>query len=187
MRSSRRSRKIGCSELCVILGSLAFSACATTEALLEKGAGNQFSARVFPIAPHAQKHLVISFSQELPGERYTLPLRGLPMIKQVDVRLETTDAKGVKIREFECPLRFVCQCRVGLRIVEGVGYVQLERRGLHNINSHVDETNYDAPPELEEGTDDEHEDFDTENEEASGADDDHPGDADESVSADVGL
>ena len=65
-------------------------------ALLEKGAGNQFSARVFPIAPRAQKHLVISFSQELPGERYTLPLRGLPMIKQVDVRLETTDARGVR-------------------------------------------------------------------------------------------
>ncbi len=65
-------------------------------ALLEKGAGNQFSARVFPIAPRAQKHLVISFSQELPGERYTLPLRGLPMIKQVDVRLEITDAKGVR-------------------------------------------------------------------------------------------
>ena len=63
----------------------------------------------------------------------------------------------------------------------------LERRGLHNINSHVDETNYDEPPELEEGTDDEHEDFDTENEEASDDEDDHPGDADESVSADVGL
>ena len=78
-------------------------------------------------------------------------------------------------------------CRVGLRIVEGVGYVQLERRGLHNINSHVDETNYDEPPELEEGTNEEHEDFDTENEEASDDEDDHPGDADESISADVGL
>ena len=91
---------------------------------------------------------------------------------------------------FECPLRFVCQCRVGLRIVEGVGYVQLERRGLHHINSHVganNELNDDEPPELEEGTDDEHDDFDTENEEASDDEDDHPGDADESISADVGL
>ena len=100
---------------------------------------------------------------------------------------EVTAAKGVTIREFECPLRFVCQCRVGLRIVEGVGYVQLERRGLHHINSHVDEQNYDEPPELEEGTDDEHEDFDTDNEEASDDEDDHPGDADESISADIGL
>ena len=29
-------------------------------------------------------------------------------------------SNGVTIREFECLLRFVCQCRVGLRIVEGV-------------------------------------------------------------------
>ena len=71
--------------------------------------------------------------------------------------------------------------------MEGVGYAQLERRGLHHINGHVDEQNYDEPPEVEEETDDEHEDFDTENEEASDDEDDHPGDADESVSADVGL
>ena len=129
--------------------------------------------------------------------KYLMELSGQRMVPEQEeapkgmhlwtLKRETTDAKGVTIREFECPLRFVCQCRVGLRIVEGVGYVQLERRGLHNINSHVDETNYDEPPELEEGTDDEHEDFDTENEEASGDEDDHPGDADESVSADVGL
>ena len=106
------------------------------------------------------------------------------------LKRETTAANGVTIREFECPLRLVCQCRVGLRIVEGVGYVQLERRGLHHINSHVganNEVNDDETPELEEGTDDEHEDFDTENEEASDDEDDHPGDADESISADVGL
>ena len=74
--------------------------------------------------------------------------------------------------------------------MEGVGYVQLERRGLHHINSHVDANNdldADEPPELEEGTDDEHDDFDTENEEASDDEDDHPGEADESISADVGL
>ena len=106
------------------------------------------------------------------------------------LKRETTAAHGVTIREFKCPLRFVCQCRVGLRIVEGVGYVQLERRGLHHINSHVganNELNDDEPPELEEGTDDEHDDFDTENEQASDDEDDHPGDADESISADVGL
>ena len=36
-------------------------------------------------------------------------------------RETTIAAKGVTIREFECPLRFKCNCRVGLRIVEGVG------------------------------------------------------------------
>jgi len=128
------------------------------------------------------------YLMELSGQRMVpqqeQPPKGMPLWR---FKSETTAAKGVTFREYECPLRFVCDCRVGLRIVEGVGYVQLERRGLHHINSHVDETNYDEPPELEEGTDDEHEDFDTENEEASGDEDEHPGDADESVSADVGL
>jgi outer membrane protein OmpA-like peptidoglycan-associated protein len=55
-------------------------------ALLEKAAGNQFTARVFPIFAHAEKHLVISYSQELPGQRYTLPLRGLPRVSRVDVQ-----------------------------------------------------------------------------------------------------
>ncbi len=63
-------------------------------ALLEKGAGNQFTAKVFPIPAKADKHLVISFSQELAGERYTLPLRGLPKIERVDVTLDDGTAPG---------------------------------------------------------------------------------------------
>ena len=46
-------------------------------------------------------------------------------------------SNGVTIREFQCPLCFSCECRVGLRTVEGVGFIQLERRGLHHIDSHV--------------------------------------------------
>ncbi len=63
-------------------------------ALLEKGAGNQFTARVFPIPAKADKHLVISFSQELPGTRYTLPLRGLPKVESLDIQLAITGADG---------------------------------------------------------------------------------------------
>jgi tetratricopeptide (TPR) repeat protein len=65
-------------------------------ALLEKAEGNQFTARVFPIPAKGDKHLVLSFSQDLPGERYTLPLRGLPKVERVDVRLSTTGADGRK-------------------------------------------------------------------------------------------
>ena len=65
-------------------------------ALLEKGAGNQFTARVFPIAAKSQKHLVISFSQELPGARYVLPLRGLPKVERVDVTLDATSIDGLR-------------------------------------------------------------------------------------------
>ncbi len=63
-------------------------------ALLEHAAGNQFTAKVFPIAGGADKHLVISYSQPLPGIRYTLPLRGLPQIDRVDVELTSITADG---------------------------------------------------------------------------------------------
>jgi outer membrane protein OmpA-like peptidoglycan-associated protein len=59
-------------------------------ALLEKAAGNQFTAKVFPIAARSEKHLVISYSQELPGSRYTLPLHGLPKTERLDVELAFT-------------------------------------------------------------------------------------------------
>ena len=65
-------------------------------ALLEKAAGNQFTARVFPIAANAPKHLVISFSQELPGARYTLPLRGLPKVERVDVAARRDERDGTR-------------------------------------------------------------------------------------------
>ena len=98
-------------------------------------------------------------------------------------------SNGVTIREYQCPLRYICNCRVGLRTVEGVGYIQLERRGLHHIDSHVDANNEptdDKPPELL-GSDDEDYDLESDDEEASDDEDDHTGDADESISADVGL
>jgi tetratricopeptide (TPR) repeat protein len=68
-------------------------------ALMEKGAGNQFTARVFPIAAKSVKHLVVSFSQELPGERYVLPLRGLPKVAQLDVELQTTGVDGARAQQ----------------------------------------------------------------------------------------
>jgi tetratricopeptide (TPR) repeat protein len=68
-------------------------------ALLEKAEGNQFTARVFPIPAKGDKHLVLSFSQELPGERYTLPLRGLPKIDRVDVRMQMLGSDGRKIEQ----------------------------------------------------------------------------------------
>ncbi|HFE45216.1 MAG TPA: hypothetical protein ENJ18_06935, partial [Nannocystis exedens] len=56
-------------------------------ALLEKGAGNTFSARVFPIPARGVKELIVSYSEELPamGEPYTLLLRGLPELQNLDV------------------------------------------------------------------------------------------------------
>jgi len=68
-------------------------------ALMEKAAGNQFTARVFPIPANGTKHLVISFSQELPGARYTLPLRGLPKVEQLEVELAITKLDGSRAEQ----------------------------------------------------------------------------------------
>ena len=57
-------------------------------ALLEQEAGNEFSARVFPIEANALKELILSYSHELtrPGEAYKLPLLGLPELGRLDIR-----------------------------------------------------------------------------------------------------
>ncbi len=54
-------------------------------ALLEQAAGNEFSARVFPIPARGRKELIVSYSQELtPASPYVVPLRGLPRVGRVD-------------------------------------------------------------------------------------------------------
>jgi len=57
-------------------------------ALLEAEAGNEFSARVFPIPPNATKELIVSYSQELraSGQPYRLPLVGLPRLRELAIR-----------------------------------------------------------------------------------------------------
>jgi outer membrane protein OmpA-like peptidoglycan-associated protein len=64
-------------------------------ALLEKQAGNEFHARIFPVAASGEKEIVISYSQELAqaSEPYRLALRGLPRLDTLDVRVLT--GKGV--------------------------------------------------------------------------------------------
>lgn len=55
-------------------------------ALMERGAGNEFTARVFPIPPRGRKEIVVSYAQELAsGAPYALPLRGLPELGVLDV------------------------------------------------------------------------------------------------------
>ncbi len=58
-------------------------------ALLEKQAGNEFRARVFPIPPSGTKELIVSYSQELPrkSDPYRIFLRGLPQLGSLDIRV----------------------------------------------------------------------------------------------------
>jgi len=65
-------------------------------ALLEAEAGNEFSARVFPIPPNATKELIVSYSQELraSGQPYRLPLVGLPRLRELAIRALVSKAGG---------------------------------------------------------------------------------------------
>ncbi len=54
-------------------------------ALLEQSAGNEFSARVFPIPGNGSKEIVVSYAEELRGTApYVVSLRGLPRLGIVD-------------------------------------------------------------------------------------------------------
>ena len=55
-------------------------------ALLEKSAGNEFSARVFPIPARGKKEIIVSYAHEIHDAPYVLPLRGLPELGVLDVK-----------------------------------------------------------------------------------------------------
>src|SRR5690606_16859308 len=65
-------------------------------ALLEKEAGNEFSARIFPIPARGDKDIIISYSQPLVGQDavYRLPLRGLPRIEHLNVNVFVGSESG---------------------------------------------------------------------------------------------
>lgn len=69
-------------------------------ALLEKGAGNEFTARVFPIPARGTKELIVSYSSERArsGEPYVLSLRGLPEVGELDLAVSS---EGKTIGEFK--------------------------------------------------------------------------------------
>ncbi len=62
-------------------------------ALLETDAGNEFSARIFPIPAKSEKKLILSYSQALGGfpPTFTLPLLGLPEIEDFALRVMFED------------------------------------------------------------------------------------------------
>ena len=65
-------------------------------ALLEQEAGNEFSARVFPIPARGRKELIVSYSHALErsDEPYVLPLLGLSEVGRLDVRVLLGDSSA---------------------------------------------------------------------------------------------
>jgi tetratricopeptide (TPR) repeat protein len=70
-------------------------------ALLEQGAANEFTARVFPIPARGQKELIVSYSQELVASdaAYVLPLKGLPQVGALDVAVYAAGTTPVALKK----------------------------------------------------------------------------------------
>ena len=61
-------------------------------ALLEQAAGNEFTARVFPIPANGKKEIVIAYSHVLEqGAAYTFPLEGLPRLDALSLQVSGRD------------------------------------------------------------------------------------------------
>jgi tetratricopeptide (TPR) repeat protein len=64
-------------------------------ALMEQGAGNEFTARVFPIPARGTKEIIVAYSEVLEaGAPYVLPLRGLPMLGALDVDVHAAGSRA---------------------------------------------------------------------------------------------
>jgi len=67
-------------------------------ALMEQGAGNEFSARVFPIPANGVKEIMIAYSEVVEaGAPYVLPLRGLPQLGFLDVDVHAAGSRNAEI------------------------------------------------------------------------------------------
>lgn len=98
-------------------------------ALLEKQAGNRFQARVFPIPASGEKEIILSYSQKLAShdDPYRVHLRGLPAIRQFDLRVidgralakrkafSSKQANFTPDRDFVLPIAKENALAVGLR------------------------------------------------------------------------
>ena len=76
-------------------------------ALLEQSGGNEFTAKVFPIPARGMKEVVLSYSHELVASTadYVLPLKGLPEVGELDVKVSGVTGEGVLARSATCPTR----------------------------------------------------------------------------------
>jgi tetratricopeptide (TPR) repeat protein len=68
-------------------------------ALLEKALGNEFSARVFPIAANEEKQLILAYSEELLGAKpYRVALAGTPTLDRLTVDVSAHGSRPAHIK-----------------------------------------------------------------------------------------
>jgi hypothetical protein len=46
------------------------------------------------------------------------------------------DRRGIKYQVYRCPMRHRCQCKISCRLVTGPDFIELQRHGLHDKDSH---------------------------------------------------
>ena len=64
-------------------------------ALMEQGAGNEFTARVFPIPANGTKEIIVTYAEAMTlGQSYVLPLQGLPQLGSLDVNVHVQGQKA---------------------------------------------------------------------------------------------
>ena len=75
-------------------------------ALLEQSASNEFSARIFPIAPKEEKELILGYSEDLvqPDQPYRIALKGIHTGAEAEVTLLEPGAQGTKQRKVTVPV-----------------------------------------------------------------------------------
>jgi tetratricopeptide (TPR) repeat protein len=92
-------------------------------ALLEKEAGNEFHARIFPIPAKGRKEILLSYSQELPSSStpYLLPLQGLPKMDnlRIEVQADGDDIEPVLRQNFQPDGDFVVPQRSEIKALRG--------------------------------------------------------------------
>ncbi|MCW5802743.1 MAG: hypothetical protein KIT31_10180 [Deltaproteobacteria bacterium] len=87
-------------------------------ALLERDLGNQFSARVFPIAASADKEIIVAYEHRVAETQpYVLPLRGLPIVPKLTVAVTKDGAAQTIDRSGEVP------DDVALEVIGGPGAI----------------------------------------------------------------
>jgi tetratricopeptide (TPR) repeat protein len=67
-------------------------------ALMEQAPGNEFAARVFPIPAGGKKEVIVTYAQTLTkASPYLLPLKGLPKLGSLSVKIAAQDKRIVDI------------------------------------------------------------------------------------------
>jgi len=66
-------------------------------ALMEQGAGNEFSARVFPIPARGRKEIIVTYAEAVEvGAPYVLPLKGLSELGTLDVNVHVAGSRAAE-------------------------------------------------------------------------------------------